>query len=175
VRASILFALQIKARDAPENLQPRVRVAADFGLRLRRTERIEGLIEKVPHHARLGHIASGAHIAHRQVIVDAQVALDEAGHLPIVGSTVVVLEDENVTAAGGAGVALAVALVVGVRQRGADRCAQRRCVRRLGSSDAIRQTSFFHGAPCRTAYAASGARDKRETSLGKGAPNVKSR
>jgi hypothetical protein len=79
------------------------------------------------------------------------VALDEAGHLPVLGRTVVALEDEDVAAAGGAAVAFASTLVVGVSQRRANARAQRFSVSCLGRADAIGQTSFFHAASRRTA------------------------
>jgi hypothetical protein len=151
MRAAILLAFQIKARDVPKNVEPRGRVAADLDLRFDRSIRVEGLLEQIAHHARLRHVARGADVVDGEVVVDAHVALDEAGHLPIVGGAVEMFEDQDVPATCSSAVALAAALVVWMRQRGADGLTQSGGVARLGRADAICQTSFFHAAPCRTA------------------------
>jgi hypothetical protein len=82
------------------------------------------------------------------------VALDKAGHLPLLLRAVESFEHQDVTAAGGATVAFATPLLIGVGESGTDRVTQSRGVASLGRTDAVRQTSFFHGAPCRTAYSA---------------------
>jgi len=151
VRPAVLLAFEVEPGDIAEDVQPGGRVASDLDLRLHRSKRIEGLIEQVAHRTRLWHITSGTNVADRQIVIHAHVALDEASHLPIVGGAVIALEDQDVAAAGGTAVALASALVVGMRQCRANPFAQRRGVLLPCGSDAVRQTSFFHGAPCRTA------------------------
>jgi hypothetical protein len=138
----------MKARDAAKDVQPRRRVAANFDLRLGWTKRIEGLVQQIAHHARLGNVASRADIVDRQVVVDAQVALDEASHLPVVAGAVEAFEDQDVAAAGGTPIAFAVALIIRMSEGGPNGVAQCRGVTCLGSPDTVRQTSFFHAAPC---------------------------
>jgi hypothetical protein len=65
--------------------------------------------------------------------------------------SVIALQDKNVATRRGTPIALAAALVVGMSQRTPDRLPQRSGVVDLGSSDAISQTTFFHGASCGTA------------------------
>jgi hypothetical protein len=120
VRAAVLLALEIKAGNALEQLQPDSRVAPDLDLRLDRSEGIEGLIQQVAHDAGLWLITGRAHVADRQIVVHAHVTLDETRHLPVVGGTVVALEHEDVAPSGSAAVALAFALVIGVREGRAD-------------------------------------------------------
>jgi hypothetical protein len=148
VRSAIFLTFEMKARNAAKDLEPVSRVAANLDLRLGRTERIEGLVQQIAHHARLGRVAGGADVVDRQVVVDAQVALDEASHLPVVVGAVEAFQDEDVAAAGGTPIAFAVALVVWMREGGPDGVAQCRGVTCLGSPDTVRQTSFFHAAPC---------------------------
>ena len=62
VRATVLFALQIEARNVAKDVEPGCRVAADLDLRLVRTKRVEGLIEQIADHARLRLVASRPHI-----------------------------------------------------------------------------------------------------------------
>jgi hypothetical protein len=148
VRPAILLAFEMKARNPAEDVQPRGRVAANLDLRLGWTKRIEGLVQQVAHHARLGNVASRADIVDRQVVVDAQMALDEASHLPLVAGAVEAFEDEDVAAAGGTPIAFAVALVIRMSEGRPNGVAQCRGVTCLGSPDTVRQTSFFHAAPC---------------------------
>jgi len=87
----------------------------------------------------------------RQVIVHAHVALDKAGHLPIVSCAVEALQDQDVATTGCATIALATATLLWMGQRRSNRIAQPGGVIRLGRSDAVGQTSFFHADSCRTA------------------------
>jgi hypothetical protein len=151
VGAAVLLTFQMEPRDGPEDLQPGRGIAADFDLWLDRTKRVERLIEQVAHDPCLWLISGGANIADWQIIVNSQVALDEAGDLPVLAGAIVALEDEDVAAACGAGIALAPTLVIGVRQSRADRVMQRLRVAGFGGSDAVRQTSFFHCASLWTA------------------------
>jgi hypothetical protein len=148
VRPAILLAFQIKARNAAKNLQPWSRVTADLDLRLNRSIRVEGLIQQVAHHTGLRRVAGGADVMDGQVVVHAHVALDESGHLPCLGGSVETLQEQDVTAAGGAAVTLSMALIVRVRQGGADGVTQCRGVARLGSPDTVRQTFLSHAALC---------------------------
>jgi hypothetical protein len=138
----------MKAWNAAEDLEPGGRVAADLDLRLHWSVRVEGLVEQIAHHAGLRNVASRANVVDRQVVVHAQVALDEASHLPVVVGAVEAFEDEDVAAAGGTSIAFAVALVVGMSEGRPDGVPQCRGVTCLGSPDTVRQTSFFHAAPC---------------------------
>jgi hypothetical protein len=79
------------------------------------------------------------------------VALDKTRDVPVLGSAIVAFEDEDVAAGGGTVVAFAAALVVGMRQGGADGIAQGFRVFGLGGADAVGQPSFFHCASRRTA------------------------
>jgi hypothetical protein len=106
--------------DPPKYLQPGRRVAADFDLRFDGSKRVEGLVEQIAYDACLGLVAGRADVVDGQVVVDAQVALDETGHLPVVAGAVEALEDQDVAAAGRAAVALASALVVWMSEGGAD-------------------------------------------------------
>ena len=148
MRPAILLAFEVKAWNAAKDVQPGCRVAANLDLRLGWTKRVEGLVQQIAHHARLGNVARRADIVDRQVVVDAQVALDEASHLPIVVGAVEAFEDEDVAAAGGTPIAFAVTLVVRMSEGGPNGVPQCRGVTCLGSPDTIRQTSFFHAAPC---------------------------
>ena len=148
---SILLALEVEARDGTENLEPGRSVAPNFDLRFDWPKRVDCLIEQIPHDARLRLIPRGPDIANRQVIVNAHVTLDEAGHMPRLRRSVEAFEDEDVAAAGGAPIALATALMIGVSQRRTDPRAQRFNVACLGRADAICQTSFFHAGSRRTA------------------------
>jgi hypothetical protein len=148
VRSAVLLAFEIEARNAAKDLQPQCRVAADLNLRLDWSERVEGLVEQVAHHAGLGCLTCGADVMDRQVVVHAHVALDEASHLPRLIWTIEMLQQEDVTAAGGPAVAFAMALIVWVREGGADGVTKRRGVTRLGRPDTVRQTFFSHAAPC---------------------------
>jgi hypothetical protein len=151
MRATVLLAFKIKAWRGAEDVQPGTSVAPDFDLGFDRLERIEGLVEQIAYDGGLRLVAGGADIADRQVVVDAHVALDEARDLPIVRRPVVALEDEDVTAAGGATVALAPSLAIGMGERAANGVAQRLCVARLRGAHSVREPSFFHVASCRTA------------------------
>jgi hypothetical protein len=151
VRAAVLLALQIEAGDGAEDVEPGACVATDFDLGFDRAERVERLIEEIAHHAGLRFVAGGADVADAEVVVDAHVALDKSGDLPIMGWPIVTFEHEDVAAAGGAGVALATPLVIGVRERGADRIAELLSVVRLSGANAVGETSFFHGASRPTA------------------------
>jgi hypothetical protein len=151
VRAAVLLALEVEARDGLKDLQPVAGITTNLDLRARWAKRVEGLVEQIAHHARLWLIASRTNVADRQVVVHAHMALDEASQLPVLGRSIVVFEDEDVAACRGPTIALAAALVVRVGQRTADRFAQRHGVVHLGGADAICQTTFFHGACCRTA------------------------
>jgi hypothetical protein len=86
-----------------------------------------------------------------QVIVDPHVAFDKARHLPLLVGSIEAFENEDVTPTGRAAIALAVSLPVWMCQCCADRVAQGLGIARLGGSDAVRQTPFFHAAPCRVA------------------------
>jgi hypothetical protein len=151
VRPSVLFALEVKARNVAKDVEPDGRVATDLDLRLDRSKRVERLIQQIAHDAGLGLLARGADVVDGQVVVHPQVALDESGDLPLVGGAIESLEDEDVAAAGGAAIAFAAALLIGVGQSCADSVAQGRGVIRIGGADAVRQTSLFHGASRRTA------------------------
>jgi hypothetical protein len=144
VRTAVLFAFSIEAGDCLEDLQPVGGVATNFDLRARGSKGSEGLVEQVAHNARLWLVADRADVADGQVVVDTHVALEETSHLPVVSRTVVVLEDEDVAAARGALITLATALVIGMRQRTADRITQRLGIAGLGRAHAVGQTSFFH-------------------------------
>jgi hypothetical protein len=117
VGAAVLLALEIEAWDVTKDLEPGCSVASNLDLRLDGSERVERLVEEIAHDACLGLIAGRANIVDRQVIVNPQVALDEAGDLPVVGSAIESLEDEDVAAAGGAAVTLATALMIRMRER----------------------------------------------------------
>jgi hypothetical protein len=151
MRAAVLLAFEVEARDAAKDVQPRRRVATDLDLRLDGSKRVECLVKQVAHHAGLRRVAGCPDVADREIVVDAHVALDETGDLPVMAGAVVVLEDQDVAAAGAAGVALASTLMVRVCQRGADGIAQGLGVAGLGGADAIRQMPFFHHASRRTA------------------------
>jgi hypothetical protein len=126
VRATIFLAFQIEARNVAKDLQPGRRIPSDLDLRFDRSERVDRLVEEVAHHAVLRLGAGGADIANGQVVVHAHVALDEASHLPVVRRAIVVFEDQDVAATGGASIAFAPTLVVRVSQGRTDRFAQRR-------------------------------------------------
>ena len=151
MRPSVLFAFEVKTRNVAKDVEPDTRVTADLDLRLDRSKRVECLVEQVAHDAGLRLVARGADVVDGQVVVHPQVTLDESGDLPIVAGAIEALEDEDVAAASGAAVAFAAALLVGVRQGGADGVAERRGVIRIGGADAVRQTSLFHGPSRRTA------------------------
>jgi hypothetical protein len=151
VGSAVLLAFEVEARNRAEDLLPVAGVATDLDLRLDGFERVECLIQQVAHDAGLRLIASRAHVTNRQVVVHAHVAFDETCHLPVVSSPIVALEDEDVAAAGGTPITFATAFVIGMGERCGDGIAQRRGVGCLGRANAIRQTSFFHGASCRTA------------------------
>ena len=80
---TILFAFEVEAWNGAENLEPGGRVAADFDLRASRSKRIECLIQQIAHDAGLRLIPGRANVPNREVVVDTHVALDEAGHLPV--------------------------------------------------------------------------------------------
>jgi hypothetical protein len=151
VGSAVLLALEVEARNGAEDVLPVVRVATNLDLRLDGFEGVESLIEQVAHDACLWLIASGADITNGQVVIHAHMAFDETCDLPVVGGAVVALEDEDIAAARGTPITFAAALVIGMREGGADRIAQRRGVVRLGRANPIRKTSFFHAASCRTA------------------------
>ncbi len=111
---TVLLAIEVEARDSLKNLEPGVCVATDLDLRLERSERVEGLIEQVAHDARLWLIPSRTDVTNGQIIVHAHVTLDETRDVPMLGSAVVVLQDEDVAARRGAAVAFAATLVVGM-------------------------------------------------------------
>jgi hypothetical protein len=113
---AVLLAFEIEAGDSLEDLQPGIRVAADLDLRFNRSKRVERLIEQITHNAGLWLIARRADITNGQVVIHAQVALDETGDLPVLARPVIALQDENVAAGGTAAVAFAAALVVGMGQ-----------------------------------------------------------
>jgi hypothetical protein len=114
---AVLLAFEIEARDSLEDLQPGVRITANLDLRLQRSKRVERLIEQVAHDAGLWLIASCANVTDGQVVVHAQVTLDETRDLPLLGRAVVALQDKDVAAGSGPAVALAATLVVGMSQR----------------------------------------------------------
>jgi hypothetical protein len=151
MRATVLFALQIKARDVAENVQPVAGVASNFDLCRNGTERVDRLIQQIADNPVLGLVARGADIANRQVVVDPHMAFDESSDLPVVCGAIVPLENEDVAAAGCAAIAFPSALMVWVGQGRADGVAQDGRIASLSGSDAIGQTSFFHGASLRTA------------------------
>jgi hypothetical protein len=125
MRAAVLLTFEVEARGAPKNLEPGGCVATDLDLRLGRPKRVECLVEQVAYDAGLWHVPGRANVTNREVVVDPHVALDEAGDLPVVRRAIEAFQHQDVAAAGGAGVALAAALMVGVRQRRADGVAQR--------------------------------------------------
>jgi hypothetical protein len=118
--SAVLLAFQMETWDIAEDVQPGGRVATDLDLRLDGPKRVECLVEQVAHHADLWLVAAGADVVDRQIVIDTQVALDEASHVPVMRRAIETLEDEDVTAAGRAAVALAVPLLIGVSQRRAD-------------------------------------------------------
>jgi hypothetical protein len=120
VRSTVFLALEMETWDAPKYLQPDCRVTTDLDLRFDGSIRVEGLIEQIAYDACLGLVAGRADVVDGQVVVDTHVALDETGHLPVVAGAVEALEDQDVAAAGGAAIALASALVVWMREGGAD-------------------------------------------------------
>jgi hypothetical protein len=138
VRAAVLLAFEKPAGDRTEHVQPDTGVAADFDLRRHGAERVKRLLEQITHHSSLRRIAMRAHVANGEVLVDPHVALDETGHVPGMPLPIVALEHQQVTSAGGAAVAFAPALVVGMGERGADLGAQRGIIARLGRANAIR-------------------------------------
>jgi hypothetical protein len=151
VWATVLLAFEIETGDSLEDLEPGVGVAADFDLRFDRSERVERLIEQVAHDAGLWLISSRADVTDGQVIVHAHMTLDKTRDVPMLGSPIVALQDEDVAARRGTAVAFATTLVVGMRQGRTDGIAQRRGISGLGGADAVCQTSFFHSASPRTA------------------------
>jgi hypothetical protein len=151
MRSTVLLAFEVEARNRAEDLLPGAGVATDLDLRLDGFERVECLIQQIAHDAGLWLIAGRAHVSNRQVVVHAHVAFDETCHLPIVRGTVIAFENEDVASAGGTPITFAAAFVIGMGERGGDGIAQCRGVVCLGRANAIRQTSFFHGASCRTA------------------------
>jgi hypothetical protein len=148
VRSTVFLAFEMEAGNAAEDLEPPRRVAPNLDLRLDGAKGVERLIEQIAHHANLRPIPRRADIVNRQPVVNTQVTLDEAGHLPVVDATVEPLEDEDVTSTRRAAVAFAAPPLIGVRQGCGNRIAQRRGVGRFGGADAIRQPSFFHASPC---------------------------
>ena len=78
-------------------------------------------------------------------------AFDKTCHIPVLGSAIVALEDEDVATGGRAAVAFAASLVVRVSQGRTDGFAQARSIAGLGSADTVGQPSFFHSASRRTA------------------------
>jgi hypothetical protein len=120
VWAAVLFAFEVEPGDTAKDVQPGGGIPTDFDLGLDRAERIEGLVQQVADHAGLRLVAGRSDIVDGEVVVDAQVALDEPRHLPVMIRAVEALEDEDVAAAGRAAVALATALLIGMRQRGAN-------------------------------------------------------
>jgi len=96
VRPAVLLALEVEAGDAAEDVKPGARIAADLDLRAHGSKRIEGLIEKVTHHAGLRLFAGGPNVTNRQVIVNTHVAFDEAGHVPLVRLPIVAFEDQDI-------------------------------------------------------------------------------
>jgi hypothetical protein len=134
----------VEAGNRAEDVQPRVCVAANLDLRFDRSKGVEGLVEQIPHDARLWLITRGANIANRQVIVHSHVAFDKASDLPIMSRAIVALENEDVAATGGPPITLAVPLLIRVGEGRADRIAQRRRIAGLGGTNAVRQTGFFH-------------------------------
>jgi hypothetical protein len=151
MRSTILFAFEEETWARPKDVEPGARVAPDLDLGLDGPKRVEGLVEQIAHHGCLRLITGRAHIADRQVVVNAHMTFDEARDLPIVTRAVVTLEDEDVATTRCATVAFASALVVGMGEGRADRVAQRLGVARLGSADAVGEPTFFHVASCRTA------------------------
>jgi hypothetical protein len=148
VRASVFLAFEIEAWNAAKNLEPLRGIATDLDLRFDGPKGVEGLVQEVAHHARLGLVAGRADVVDGEVIVHAHVGLDETRHLPVVASAIEALEQQDVAPAGGAAVALALALLIRMRKGRTDSGAQCRGVTRLGSPDTIGQTSFFHAASC---------------------------
>jgi hypothetical protein len=155
VRPSVLLAFNEEPGDAAEDLEPTGGIATDLDLRASRAERVERLVQKVAHHAHLRLVAMRAEVADRQVVVDPHVALDEAGDVVGVLLAVVALQHQQIAARGGAAVALAPTLVVGMSQRGADLGAQGGVVTWLRRAEPIRDGRAFdvglHGAARRTA------------------------
>jgi hypothetical protein len=151
VGSAVFLALEVEAGDRLKDFQPVAGITTDLDLRAGRSKRVEGLVEQVAHHASLRLVASGTDVADGQVVVDTHVAFDETRQLPVMCRSVIALQDKNVATRRGTPIALAAALVVGMSQRTPDRLPQRSGVVDLGSSDAISQTTFFHGASCGTA------------------------
>jgi hypothetical protein len=138
VRAAVLLTFEEEARDTTEDVQPGAGVAANLDLRSGRAERVKRLLEQVAHDGALRLVAVRAHVANGQVFVDAHVALDETCHVPGMPLAIVAFEDQQVTPAGGATIALAFAFLVGMGQRGADLGAQRNVIAWIGRPNAIR-------------------------------------
>jgi hypothetical protein len=133
--------------DALKDFEPCTGITPNLDLRFDGSKRVEGLIEQVAHHANLRPVTGRPDVVDGQSVVDAQVTLDETGHLPVVQRTVEAFQDEDVTPAGGATIAFAAALLIWMCQGRGDRIAQPDRVTRLGGADAIRQPSFFHACP----------------------------
>jgi hypothetical protein len=169
--SAVLLTFEVEARNVAEDVEPGGRVATNLDLRLDGPKRVERLVEQIAHNAGLWRVARRTHIVDRQVIVNPKMALDKAGHLPLLRGPVEALEHQDVAAAGGAAIAFATPLPIGMGERSVDSVTQGRGVARLSRTDAVGQTSFFHGAPCRTAYSASvGAYKRGSLASGKGAP-----
>jgi len=145
VRAAVFLAFEVEARDGAEDVEPGAGVSSDFDLSLDRSERVEGLIKEVAHHTGLRLIAGGADVADAEVVVHAHVALDEAGDLPFMSLSIVAFEDQDVASAGGSGIALAAALVIGMGKGAADGVAEVSCIAGLSGANAVGETSLFHG------------------------------
>jgi len=142
---AVLLTFDIEAGNCAEDVQPCARVATDLDLGLERSEGIERLVQQVAHHARLRLVTGRADVSDTEIIVYAHMALDEAGDLPIMGLSIVALEDEDVATAGGASVTFAAALMIGVGEGGADGLAEFLGVAGLSRAHAIGETSLFHG------------------------------
>ena len=151
VRATVLLAFEVETGDRLEDLEPGAGVAADLDLRLDWSKRVERLVEQVAHDAGLWLVPGRTDVTNGQIIVHAHVALDKTRDVPMLGSAIVALKDEDVATCGAAAVAFAAALVVRVGQGRADGIAQGFGIAGLGGTDAVGQPSFFHSASRRTA------------------------
>ena len=91
MRTAILLTVEVKARDAAEDIEPCAGIAADLDLGGDGLVGVEGLVEQVTDDRGLGLVARGADVANRQVVVDAHMALDETGDLPFMRGAIVAL------------------------------------------------------------------------------------
>jgi len=151
MRTAVLLALEVEAGDRTENFEPGLSVAANLDLRRDRLERAKRFIEQVADGPRLGFFTRGAEIPDTEGVVHPQVEFQETGHAPCALLAIVSLQEEDVAAAGGAPVTLALAVLVGMRQRRPDARPEGGIVVGCRRTEAIRELGLFHHGLCRKA------------------------